>query len=268
MRALVRPPAVAGSFYPSDAGRLERDLRSMLAAARRAGPTPERPLGLVVPHAGYDYSGPVAASGYARIEPWAEAIARVALFGPAHFWPLEGAAASSASAWRTPLGEVELDEELRRLALDAGAALADEPHLPEHALEVQLPWLQVILGSDARVLPVAVGRSRAEDAASLLGAVADAADLVVVSTDLSHYLPIDRARERDRRTAEAILARDAAAIGSEDACGLFALRGAVELAERRGWAVELLDLRTSGDTAGDPRRVVGYGAFAFATAGR
>lgn len=263
MTAIVRLPVAAGTFYPLDHARLQADVCSMLAAADRVA-SGDRPFALVVPHAGYRYSGPVAASAYAFLRSWAGSIRLVALIGPSHFEPCDGAVVSGARAWRTPLGDVGIDDELRTLAVAAGAVIDEAPHAAEHALEVQLPWLQLVLGPELRIAPVAVGTSTSEIAAALIAAVGDVADLVVVSTDLSHYLPVEEARRRDAGTAAAILARDAAAIASGDACGVFALRGAVELARRRDAAVTVLDLRTSGDTAGRPEEVVGYGAFAIA----
>jgi AmmeMemoRadiSam system protein B len=264
MKTLIRRPAARGSFYPDDPTRLEAEIRALLSETAPAEPAGVPPFALIAPHAGYRYSGPVAAFAYGLLTPWWDRIRRVALFGPSHFEPLDGLAVSGAGAWRTPLGDVEVDEELRVVAVEAGASVNDGPHLDEHALEVQVPWLQVVLGPHVRIAPVAVGWSSPRPVTDAIAAVGDAADLTVISTDLSHYLPIEAARARDRRTADAVLARDAAAIGTDDACGVFALRGAVELAQRRGSAITLLDLRTSGDTAGDPDRVVGYGAFAVA----
>ena len=264
MKTLIRRPAASGSFYPDDPTRLEAEVRALMSASAPAASTEGPPFALIVPHAGYRFSGPVAASAYGLLTPWWDRIRRVALFGPSHFEPLDGLAVSGAGAWRTPLGDVEVDEEARVAAVEAGASVDDGPHLDEHALEVQVPWLQVLLGPQVRIAPVAVGWSSPRPVADAIAAVGDVADLVVVSTDLSHYLPIEVARSRDRRTADAVLARDAAAIGTDDACGVFALRGIVELTRRRGGQIRLLDLRTSGDTAGDPDRVVGYGAFSVA----
>ncbi len=238
----------------------------MLSAVDQPAQT-DRPYALIVPHAGYRFSGPVAASAYRYLRAWAGSTRGLALFGPSHFVPLDGAAVSEAAVWQTPIGNVEVDEALRRHALAAGAALDEAPHAHEHALEVQLPWLQIALGPTTSMVPVAVGKCSPGSAAALIGTVGDVADLVVVSTDLSHYLPADDARRRDRRTADAVLAGDAATIGSEDACGMFALRGLVELTRQRGGVTSLLDLRTSGDTAGDPDEVVGYGAFAITIRG-
>jgi AmmeMemoRadiSam system protein B len=256
----VRSPAAAGTFYPADPDELRAMVDGLLAAA--AAPTGPVPRAVVVPHAGYVYSGPVAATAYAAVRPAADRIGRVAVLGPAHFVPLDGAAVPAAERWRTPIGDVELDRELGRVAEDAGAVTDDLPHEPEHSLEVQLPFLLRVAGSDVRVLPVAVGRAAPGAVADLIEAVGETADLVVVSTDLSHYHDHQTARRLDRRTADAIVARDPGAIGLEDACGVFALRGLVELARRTGATIRLLDLRTSADTAGGRSRVVGYGAFA------
>jgi AmmeMemoRadiSam system protein B len=258
MKTMIRRAAASGCFYPEEPTRLEAEVRALLS---ESAPAEVPPYAVIVPHAGYRYSGPVAASAYGLLTSRWERIRRVALFGPSHFEPLDGLAVSGASAWRTPLGDVEVDEDLRVVAVEAGASVDDGPHRDEHALEVQVPWLQVLFGSRVRIVPVAVGWFAPRRVADAIAAVGDVADLVVISTDLSHYLPIEAARDRDRRTADAVLARDAAGIGTDDACGVFALRGMVELARQRGSEVRLLDLRTSGDTAGDPDRVVGYGAF-------
>jgi AmmeMemoRadiSam system protein B len=259
----IRDAAVAGTFYPAEASALGAAVDELLEGAS----SPEgvgTPSAIVVPHAGYDYSGPVAASAFALLR--GREIARVAILGPAHFVPLRGTAVPSARAWRTPLGEVPIDEELRSLASTCGSAVEDSPHEPEHSLEVQLPFLQRAIGDRLAVLPVAVGVSRAGEVADLIGALRAGA-FVVVSTDLSHYQDDVTAKRLDRRTAEAVVARDPDAIGPEDACGVYALRGLVEFARREGLTVRLLDLRTSADTAGDPWRVVGYGAFAVGEAG-
>ena len=248
----VRVPAVAGTFYPADPRELASMVDAMLAEARGDG----APAALVAPHAGYVYSGPVAASAYALLR--GSDVRRVAILGPAHYVPLRGCAVPAAESWATPLGEVPIDADLR----DAVCVPVDDgPHGPEHSLEVQLPFLQRVLPEGFSVLPVAVGACAPAEVADVIGEL-PADLLVVVSTDLSHYHDDATAKRRDRRTADAVLARDPEAIGPEDACGVFALRGLVEHARRRRLAIELLDLRTSADTAGDPRRVVGYGAFA------
>jgi MEMO1 family protein len=258
----VRPPAVAGTFYPSDGATLVATVEALLGGADAAQMA--RPLrAVIVPHAGYRYSGPIAGAAYALVKASVAAIQRVVLIGPAHFTPLRGAAVSAAVAWRMPLGLVRIDADLVDRARSLGAVVDDTPHAPEHALEVQLPFLQVLLGTDVTTLPIAVGVADAGCVADALQALVEPGTLLIVSTDLSHYHPDATAQRLDRRTAAAITARDAGAIGLEDACGAFALRGALEWSRRAGLAVRLLDLRTSADTVGDVSRVVGYGAFAI-----
>jgi MEMO1 family protein len=251
----VRAPVVAGTFYPAEAAELAATVDALLEVAKPPEPGP-RSLALVAPHAGYAFSGAVAATAFAL----AAHARQVVLLGPSHFVSLDGLAISSADAWATPLGAVPVASDLREVARTAGAVVDDAPHERDHALEVELPFLQRACSEGVEVLPVAVGRSPAAEVASFIDEL-DA--LVVVSTDLSHYHPDARARELDRRTADAVVSRDSSAIADDAACGVFALRGLVEHARRDELEVELLALATSADTAGDRERVVGYGAFAF-----
>jgi len=250
----IRRPAVAGLFYPDDPSELATTVDGLLD---QAGPRPERRLrALVAPHAGYVYSGPVTASAFALVP----RAARVVLLGPSHFVPLDGLAVSGADSWATPLGEVPVAADLREAAVAAGAVVDDLPHIREHALEVELPFLQRACAEGLEILPVAVGRASPAYVAGLIEAL-DA--LVVVSTDMSHYHDAATAKQLDLETADAVVRRDASAIHPDAACGVFALRGLVEHARRADLEVELLDLRTSADTAGAPESVVGYGAFAL-----
>jgi AmmeMemoRadiSam system protein B len=254
---MKRPPAAAGSFYPGDPDELRDQVDALLD---RAGPGPVANLrGLIAPHAGYAYSGPVAASAFALLPD----ISQVVLLGPSHFVHLAGLAISGADAWSTPLGDVRVSSRLRKKALEAGAFVDDEPHASEHALEVELPFLQRACEHELEILPVAVGSTLTSDVVRLLDEL-DA--FVVVSTDLSHHLSDEFAKERDRETAEAVLRYEPHTIRDGDACGVFALRGIVEYAHSHRLGIELLDLRTSADTVGDPSRVVGYGAFAVRAA--
>jgi hypothetical protein len=255
----TRSPVVAGAFYPADPDELAVLVDRLLREARPAEPA-VRPRALIVPHAGYEYSGPVAASAYALLG--GASISHVVLLGPAHFVPLGGATVSGTAAWATPLGHVPIDDDLRARAVDAGARMNDRAHELEHSLEVQLPFLQRALTAPFTVVPIVVGASEAAPIGDLIDALGGPDTLVVISTDLSHYHDAATARRLDRRTADAVLACDPGSIGPEDACGVFALRGIVELARRRSCQIRLLDLRNSADTAGDPGRVVGYGAFA------
>lgn len=250
----VREPAVAGRFYTGDAETLRREVQQYLAGVTVH--LPAAPRGVIVPHAGHIYSGPVAASAYAQVA----AASRVVLAGPAHYVAVPGLVAPRAQAWRTPLGLVEIDEEA---IAGAGLLRDDHPHGPEHSLEVQLPFLQEQLQPGWRLLPILVGRAGVREVAEVLQPfLADPDTVVVLSTDLSHYLPYDAAVEQDRHTAGCIVRRDWQGIADDDACGAYPLRGMLLAAAGLNLAVELLDLRNSGDTAGPRDRVVGYGAFA------
>jgi AmmeMemoRadiSam system protein B len=256
----IRPAAVAGSFYPADPGELAGLVDRMLAAVPPA-PDAARPVALVAPHAGFRYSGPVAATAYAAVRD-AEAIRRVVVLGPAHFVRLEGMAVPRWDAFATPLGPVEVDDGLRAAAAALpGVVLDDAPHAPEHSLETHLPFLQRALAAAPPVLPVVVGATPPEQVAALLDAVAGPGTLLAISTDLSHYVDVSAAHERDARTAEAVLAKEDRALRPDDACGFFPLRGLLRFAAARDLDVRLLRLATSADVGADPRRVVGYGAF-------
>jgi AmmeMemoRadiSam system protein B len=259
----VRAPAVAGLFYPGERTALAGEVARALAVDVPAGEAP--PKAVIVPHAGYVYSGPIAGAAYARVRPRRGAIERVVLVGPAHRAWLDGLAVTTADEFATPLGAVPIDDALRRRVLALASVHADdEAHAGEHSLEVQLPFLQATLGDTGwTLLPLAVGDASPEQVAHVLDAVWGGPEtLVVVSSDLSHYHDYATARRLDTETAAAIVACDARAIGDDDACGARPVRGLLLAARRRGLAVRLLDLRSSGDTAGDRDRVVGYGAFA------
>jgi AmmeMemoRadiSam system protein B len=256
---------VAGFFYAGSAGALASEVDALLAGADTAACAGLQVRGVITPHAGYLYSGPVAASAYACLVSGGAKPARVVIAGLSHFVAWHGLAVSGAGAWRTPLGEVVIDAGGREALVDAGATVDDAPHRDEHSIEVQLPFLQRCLPG-IPVLPVAVGRGVAEDAATILEAVLTDDTVLVVSTDLSHYHDAAAARRLDARTAAAVEALDLDAVTSDDACGADPLRAAMAWARTREYRIELLDLRNSADTAGDPQRVVGYGAFAIAAA--
>jgi len=261
--AATRPPAVAGMFYPGEADALRAEIGACLAAAHPPRLTPKA---LIVPHAGYIYSGPVAAHAYALLVPLAERIRRVVLIGPAHRVALPGLGLPSVDAFATPLGTVTLD----RLACAQALALPqvhidDLSHLPEHALEVQLPFLQSVL-SEFTLVPFTVGYASAEAVAAVIEALWGGCEtLIIVSSDLSHYHSYRDAQRFDRETADS-LCRLQLLTDHEQACGATPINGLILAARRRGLKPHLLDLRNSGDTAGDRARVVGYIAMAF-TAG-
>jgi AmmeMemoRadiSam system protein B len=264
MRApAVRPPAVAGTFYPARAERLAADVATYLRDGRgEPGPPPKA---LVAPHAGYLYSGAVAGSAFRTLVDRAIPVRRVVLLGPSHFVAFAGLALPAWETFSTPLGEVPVSAAGREaLAGMAQVVTSDRPHAREHSLEVELPFLQVALG-EIESVPLAVGDAEPGEVARVLERLWGGDEtLVVVSTDLSHYLDYERARERDERTAASIVALDERAIGAEDACGCNPLRGLLVAARRHGLAARRLDLRSSGDTAGARDAVVGYGAFALA----
>jgi AmmeMemoRadiSam system protein B/AmmeMemoRadiSam system protein A len=257
----VRPPAVAGAFYPGAAAELRSQLRALLASAGNADV--RRPKALIVPHAGYVYSGPIAASAYARVAPYRDQYSRVVLLGPAHRVRLRGLALPQATSFATPLGEILLDRDaaqaLQRLPQ---VCVSDQAHALEHSLEVHLPFLQQTLAGFSLV-PLAVGQASVAEVAEVLDLLWGGDEtLVVVSSDLSHYLPYSQARHADEQTARMIL-NLAPALNHEQACGATPVNGLLHTAERRGLRPEMLDLRNSGDTAGDKGRVVGYASFAF-----
>jgi AmmeMemoRadiSam system protein B len=220
---------------------------------------------LIVPHAGYIYSGKIAASAYRLLEQNQNRFKRVLLLGPAHRVWLEGAAFPEADAFQTPLGEIALDKELKEkiLAEFSWISVSDKAHAEEHCLEVQLPFLQETLG-EFKLLPLVVGDTKTEPLAALIHQFSeDHETLIVISTDLSHFHDYQTAREIDARTANAIELLEQNRISTEDACGAYPLRGALLAASQNQWNVHRLGLCNSGDTAGDRGRVVGYGAWAI-----
>ncbi len=260
MNMRIRPPAVAGMFYPADADVLSRQVDAMLARANPAMSV--RPKAFIAPHAGYIYSGPVAASAYALLQDM-EYIHRVVLLGPVHRVPVHGLALSRSDSFSTPLGNIALDKEaLENIAQLSQVVWSEAAHAAEHSLEVHLPFLQRVLG-EFQLVPLAVGDASPEDVAEVLDALWGSHEtLIVVSSDLSHYLPYQQAQQVDRATADSILAKQWP-IRHEQACGATAINGLLATVGKHGLTPHLLDLRNSGDTAGDKQRVVGYGAFAF-----
>jgi AmmeMemoRadiSam system protein B len=249
-------------FYPSDPIELRGLVEALLGAVTEtAGPPPRA---LVAPHAGYLYSGPVAASAFHELAAAAAETARIVLLGPSHHVAFRGLALSPARGFATPLGAVEVDPEAAATLAGCDAVVvAEEPHEREHALEVELPFLQVVLGA-FRLVPLVVGEASPAAVAEVISRFdADPETRVVVSTDLSHYLDYASAARRDAATGRAIVDLDVDAVGPDDACGRAPLRGLLARARQRGWRARELDRRSSGDTAGGRDRVVGYGADAF-----
>ena len=266
----VRKAAVAGLFYEAERRQLQQQVNTLMdaAAAHAGAPDPSYPKVLIVPHAGSIYSGPTAARAYRRLLPRRDEIERVVLLGPAHRVYLQAMAIPSVQAFATPLGEVALDRDsIDTISSFPGVCESDEAHRQEHSLEVQLPFLQSVVGKFALV-PVVVGHCEPDTVASVVDALWGGPEtLVVVSTDLSHFHSYDEAGMLDTLTCERLLAR-ASDLDGEDACGAQALNGLMRSEHCRQLAIELLDLRNSGDSAGskdavNKDSVVGYGAFAL-----
>jgi AmmeMemoRadiSam system protein B len=247
-------------FYPLSPTALRSEIEGYLSQVEPLeGPSPKA---IIVPHAGTIYSGPIAASAYAQLD--AGLIRRVVLLGPAHRVFLCGLAAPEAAGWETPLGRVAVDHAALNPVRESGLVLfSDEAHEAEHSLEVQVPFLQVVL-NEFQLVPLVAGDASAEDVSQVLETLWGGSEtLIVISSDLSHYESYEKAREQDRRTANAISHLEEDELGPADACGRVGVRGLLYLAKKKGLRPKLLDLRSSGDTAGPRDQVVGYGAWAF-----
>lgn len=260
--AKVRQAAVAGRFYPSHPSELRRTIESFLGQVRpEDAPTPKA---VIAPHAGYIFSGPVAASAYARFASARNVITRVILLGPSHFVPFEGLAASSAEGFATPLGLVPVDTDaVRQICSLPQVKVLDEAHAREHSLEVHLPFLQVVL-NDFKIVPLVVGEATDQEVAGVIDVLWNGPETrFVISSDLSHYHDYTEARELDSFTSRAIEQLRPQDIGEEHACGRIPIRGLLHAAREHGLRAQTVDLRNSGDTAGSHSQVVGYGAFVF-----
>ncbi len=258
----MRPAAVAGKFYPGGAAALRQEVRALLTAVT-PGKAPG-PKAIIAPHAGYVFSGPIAAFAFAEFAGSRGAIKRVIVAGPSHYVGFEGIATSSAAAFETPLGCVAVDREA--VAVVEGlrqVKRVDEAHAREHSLEVELPFLQELLGAFS-IVPLAVGEASAREVNEVLEAVWGGPETrILISSDLSHYHDWATAARLDAATARMIVALAPEDLGPDRACGATPIGGLLLSAQRHGLRGRLLDLRSSGDTAGTRDRVVGYGAFSF-----
>lgn len=255
---IIRQPAVAGTFYPDSPTTLANLVKEMLSDAR---PRDFSPKVLVVPHAGFIYSGPVAASAYRLLHSMRKNIRRVALLGPSHRIPLQGMALPDCEAFATPLGNIPLDiEAMVELKQFSQVETVDEAHTCEHSLEVQCPFLQECL-DDFKLIPIVVGDTSPIAVAEVIEYLwGEEETLIIISSDLSHYHTYEEACYRDNQTVKAIEQLSCNLTGGQ-ACGCYPLNGMLKVAQHRGMDVITLDVRNSGDTAGDKSRVVGYGAF-------
>ncbi len=267
---LIRPPAVAGMFYPSNPKELEASVQYYLteAANKFAAAGKTAPKAIIAPHAGYVYSGLTAAAVYNRLAPARDIIKRVVILGPCHRVAVNGLALPSTEIFATPLGEVPLDmDAVARIIALPQVEIFNDTHIEDHSLEVHLPFLQKVLG-EFSIVPLIVGQANPEQVAEVLEAVWGGPEtLILISSDLSHYLAYDKARALDDRTRQAIERLDAEALSNEQACGRHSIKGLLMLAREKGLNVKTADVRNSGDTAGTKDRVVGYGSWYFEESG-
>lgn len=261
MNTVIRPAAVAGMFYPDDPAQLDYTIKQLLTEAKTEGKPPKA---IIAPHAGYVYSGPVAASIYKLLQPLRGKIKRVVVMGPAHRVPFFGLAVPSVDAFATPLGPAPLDKTaIQQLVRLSFVHAYDKAHALEHSLEVQLPFTQEVLGP-VQLVPIVIGQADPDMVAAVLEPfLLDDETLIVISSDLSHYHDYDSASKIDLLTTKAIEELRDEAINHEQACGATGIRALLKLAKKYGLHPKTVDLRNSGDTAGDKDRVVGYGAYAF-----
>jgi len=262
MNLTLRPPAVAGLFYPGERQMLAREVAGLLPGATAS---PRQPKALIAPHAGYVYSGPTAGRVYAGLRAYRQTIRRVVLLGPTHRVAVRGLVVPTVKAFATPLGAIPIDQEALAMVADLPQVIAsDQAHAQEHSLEVHLPFLQQVL-DDFTLVPFAVGQASPEAVAEVLERLWGGPEtLIVVSSDLSHFHGYREAQHLDQATCQAILHLETH-IHPEQACGAFPINGLLLAARHHGLTARLIDLCNSGDTTGDKTRVVGYAAFAFST---
>ncbi len=259
----IRPPAVAGMFYPENPITLKDMIEHDLVQAMSTSVI-SAPKVLIVPHAGYIYSGSIAASAFALLEPYRHQIKRVIIIGPSHRVGFNGVAISSADAFDTPLGAIPIDKSAQaKLSEVAGVHIFDEAHVAEHSLEVQLPFLQIMLDKFS-IVPIVAGDASPQLISKIIETLwGESETLIVISSDLSHYHQYQTAQQLDKITSQAILALDVNTVDSQHACGCVGIKGLLTFALRHPLKASILDVRNSGDTAGSKDRVVGYGAYLF-----
>ena len=261
----IRPTAVAGMFYPADPVELRDAVSQYLSHARdQAAKHPMRPKAIIVPHAGYIYSGPVAASAYSYLEQIKNTVSTVVLIGPSHRVPLMGLATSGADYFATPLGNIPVDrtvtEQINQLPF---VNELDQAHSMEHSLEVHLPFLQMTL-DEFNLVPIVAGDASPDEVKQVISLGCDNDNtLLVISSDLSHYHDYQTARRMDSDTCDAIEALDVARLDSQHACGFIPVRGLLAYAREHHLQAKTVDCRNSGDTAGPRDQVVGYGSYVF-----
>ncbi|WP_262964363.1 AmmeMemoRadiSam system protein B [Methylobacter psychrophilus] len=254
-----RQPAVAGTFYPSNPIQLHQMLDSYLNEAETSAKTPKA---IIAPHAGYIYSGPVAATAYARLKKAHDLITRVVIIGPSHRVAFKGLAVSKAQAFITPLGSITVDQKaIEMIAKLPFVDYLEEAHTHEHSLEVHLPFLQEML-DDFTIVPIVAGDASPEQVSQVIETLWGGNEtLIVISSDLSHYHDYEFAKQLDKATSQIIEHLQYERLADGSACGKVPVSGLLKLAREKSLTIKTVDLRNSGDTAGDKNRVVGYGAY-------
>jgi hypothetical protein len=258
----IRKPNVAGQFYPEQTKALVEMINKFLSEAKHVV-LPEQPKAIIVPHAGYIYSGTVAATIYAALSQYKDIINNVILLGPTHRMTFKGVAATMVDCFETPLGSIPVVHNWRNTLTSSVVNVNETAYEMEHSIEIQLPFLQVVLDK-FELLPFVVGDEDFIAVADIIDSLWGKEDtLVVVSSDLSHYKDYNTAQELDALTSQAIVNLTPLEIKHEQACGLIPIQGLLQAAKNRKMKVRALDVRNSGDTAGSKDSVVGYGAFCF-----
>lgn len=265
---LSRKPAVAGAFYPAESAKLRIDIDEYLNQVKnnpnyktlRTFFDNRQIKAIIVPHAGYIYSAPIAGFAYSLIE--GKSFSRIVLIGPSHTYPVKNAAIPESRIWETPLGNLDIDPNIDILT-NLYIEELEIAHLKEHCLEVQLPFLQNVLKSKFTIIPVLIGSAVPRNIYEKIISIIDDNTLIVISSDLSHYLPYEEAKKRDKKTIDAILSLNSEIIlDRSEACGIAPIAILALIAKKKKWDIKLLDYRNSGDTAGDRNAVVGYSSFA------
>ncbi|MDP2698471.1 AmmeMemoRadiSam system protein B [Thalassospira sp.] len=264
---ITRPPAIAGTFYPADADELARQINGLLAQARVAPSPPGKdspPKAIIVPHAGLMFSGAIAADGFATVAGLCDRVKRIVIIGPAHRMAFQGMAVATADTFATPLGPLAVDMDAIQTALTLPSVqILDAAHRDEHGLEIELPFIQRLLG-DVKIVPVLVSRCAPRHVFDLIEKLWGGSEtLIVISSDLSHFYDDATARHKDARTRDLIMAFDTKNLGPDDACGALPIAGLLLSARKRAMTVTTLSMGNSGNASGDTSRVVGYGAWAF-----
>lgn len=259
--AKIRKPAVAGTFYPASKTELQELIDSFLTKAEFIDFAAIR--GLVVPHAGYIYSGPVAASAYKQLLTFdPEVTWKIFLLGASHHASFPGLSIDQHEGYETPLGVVPVDQVVKKIIKEEGCDFIEQAHTSEHSLEVQLPFLQKVLKKFS-IIPILVSETDYLQTTMVVQKYLDEKSLLIASSDLSHYYEYKDATMLDQVTCEAIENQNIDMLQECEACGKTPIMSLLQIAQERAWKTKLVDYRNSGDISGELERVVGYGAFVF-----